>query len=503
MSTTKPLIETAQFIQHHLPGLDAGEYALEVKHEFASDGTSDTDIPGGKDITDSLWYKFAVQGPQFSLDPTVVQSVFPPDGSLGEFSNVLPHVVLTKETLPWLRKPVGGKTDLDTGAFPDDQHVNHDLDIPSWLAVMIFTEADFTPLELKNTTVSTFFKAVDENGDAFISPVYGDTMDNQPPWFNPNDPCQAIKIPIGVFSSMAPSLADLFMMANVRKVEMGSKPASPGADINDLGTYSIVMGNRIPVAGQRHLAVLVSLENMADFLPDHNGVASPSITSDIKNALLPVLANWRFISDGDSYRFDHLLKSLNGAVPTDSVGLEALPNARLKMYPKDGATPPAGAASDAINLGYIPVQHSTRNGVTTASWYRGPLAPYAFNPDNAKQALNLLKTQNGVTTPAVYDADALLRLDPATGLFDVSYASAWQLGRLLALQDKSNSINMYQWKRTNASSVVLNMEAGIIEETFKDILNNAGITDVTDEDNNKKTLLQATMAELIRRTKNS
>jgi hypothetical protein len=32
-------------------------------------------------------------------------------------------------------------------------------------------------------------------------------------------------------------------------------------------------------------------------------------------------------------------------------------------------------------------------------------------------------------------------------MFDSSYAAAWQLGRLLALQDKSLSVNLFNWKR--------------------------------------------------------
>ncbi|MFL5800161.1 MAG: hypothetical protein ACJ8CR_00160, partial [Roseiflexaceae bacterium] len=50
-------------------------------------------------------------------------------------------------------------------------------------------------------------------------------------------------------------------------------------------------------------------------------------------------------------------------------------------------------------------------------------------------------------------AGALVRYDPAIGMFDVSYAAAWELGRLLALQSKQLSVSLYNWKRANAQAL--------------------------------------------------
>ncbi len=500
------LSENAVFIQHHLPGLDTGEYAVEVKHKFESDNTDNDpnqtpQIPGGSEATAPLLYKFAVQGPRFRMDPGIVHSLFPPDGSLGEFSNVLPHVVLTNETLPWSLKPVtpDGKTDVDLGDFTAVGTEKYDLDVPTWLAVLILTETDFAAytaqgyeLKIDNTTTGTFFGPL--NGD-FISPALGEDVTNQPSWIKASDPCQAIKIPIALFSSIAPSLADLFMMANVRSVQMGSKPAQAVTDGEDMGTYSIVMGNRIPAVGQQHLAMLVSLENMQDYLPDQYGVASTKIPATVTYAYLPVLANWNFISAGDSYRFDHLLESLNNRAPHGNPVVPGpLPNARFKMYQPAGAIPATGAAAQAIELGYTPLKHTTRNTQVTASWYRGPLVPYAVQP-----GLQIFKTQQNAAVPAIYDADALVRLDPTTGLFDLSYASAWQLGRLLALQDKTFSINLYQWKRQTAGAAIQAMEEKIINEQFPETLQHNA--DNLDGDTAHTALLNSTLRQLTLRTK--
>ena len=66
------------------------------------------------------------------------------------------------------------------------------------------------------------------------------------------------------------------------------------------------------------------------------------------------------------------------------------------------------------------------------SWYRGPLVP-----------LKYLKLE---TYPHLPSADAALRYDYQTGLLDASYAAAWQLGRLLALQNTHFAKSLYRYR---------------------------------------------------------
>ena len=84
----------------------------------------------------------------------------------------------------------------------------------------------------------------------------------------------------------------------------------------------------------------------------------------------------------------------------------------------------------ALNLGYVPMPHRLRDGSRTLSWYRGPLVP--VDVPSAAQ-------------PAVFaNPDEALRYDAATGFFDTSYAAAWQLGRLLALQNQEFARALFQ-----------------------------------------------------------
>ena len=96
----------------------------------------------------------------------------------------------------------------------------------------------------------------------------------------------------------------------------------------------------------------------------------------------------------------------------------------------------ASFAERQLAMGSVPLPHAMRQGNKTVSWYRGPLVPGK-------------NTTTEVSLP-IRAADELIYYDDAYGMFDVSYAAAWELGRLLALQSKSFSVSLYHWKRSHA-----------------------------------------------------
>ncbi|MEQ8163771.1 MAG: hypothetical protein ABRQ34_09625, partial [Smithellaceae bacterium] len=60
--------------------------------------------------------------------------------------------------------------------------------------------------------------------------------------------------------------------------------------------------------------------------------------------------------------------------------------------------------------------------------------------------------------------DELLRYDPDTGLFDVTYAAAWQLGRLLALQNAGFSLALNRARKMIRQEAEWRMRAAEINE---------------------------------------
>src|SRR5215469_15976697 len=92
------IVDEIRFLQNHLPGPTPGEYEITVEQKVS---TKSAKIAEKNQF--STTREFSVRGDRFRLKPADVQAVFPPAGSLGDHANVLPHILLTRSTLPWER----------------------------------------------------------------------------------------------------------------------------------------------------------------------------------------------------------------------------------------------------------------------------------------------------------------------------------------------------------------------------------------------------------------
>jgi hypothetical protein len=183
---------------------------------------------------------------------------------------------------------------------------------------------------------------------------------------------------------------------------------------------------------------------MGPLLPDAQGNQSPALPSGSTVRLI-AYRWWSFTPSDAGASFQALLQGVNrvlpgqnplsslqvpfpGSPPTSGQVQQAMDDqAAGKLAGDDAKT----LAHNAFQLGYVPLTHRLRHAGQTMSWYRGPLAP--------------LPVTATVQTP-LSCPDAALRYDPQTGMFDVSYAAAWQLGQLLALQSRSFSVALYNWR---------------------------------------------------------
>ena len=91
-----------QFIQSHQTPLDVGEYKIEIEQTVQIDDNNNTNETFASNLT------FVVQGNRFELKPQDIHAVFPPAGSFGDHSHILPHIALKSSTLPWERLAQSG-----------------------------------------------------------------------------------------------------------------------------------------------------------------------------------------------------------------------------------------------------------------------------------------------------------------------------------------------------------------------------------------------------------
>ncbi|WP_337041842.1 hypothetical protein [Emticicia sp. 17c] len=451
-----PLTGNLIFYQHMLPPLTSsatgaaesaavgGTYKLTVEETISSkDGKIEETTYQNINV-------FGVRSPRFSL-PGLISSVYPPESAQGEYANVLAHVCLNRGTLPWERNAVSGASGFDAEA-----------DKAPWLGTLLFYETDpavaikqVTLLELTNVNKSgtlpagTFFPPFElEDGEQYT------------------DSCMVIDIPVALFNQVAPTLADLPWLAHVREIQPTNKQSAKYLDKlktlsseTDSPKLSTVITNRLPITGAQNVACLVSFENYAKYLPGNDGSQSADIPAGTETVRMILLKQWQFFATKQDQTFSGYLLNLNkkDGQPTGTM---------LQLNPDNGTSEADKAINNAFNMGYVPLNHHTRQGDNTVSWYKGPFLPFV---------------SAGTIDIPVNGPDTCTAYNPDTGMFDVSFAAAWQLGRLLALQNGNFATALYNWKRANTQEAISAFEEEMIKKTLKEIVDEEAEQTQTDE----------------------
>ncbi len=378
-----------QFYDRYEPPLAAGDYTATVTQEVSYGGQA----------TGAVTQAFHVVAPQVALEPGDLHAVYPPPNSAGTFEHTLPHIVLSRQTLPWDRPGVAPSA---TGRSP-------------WVALLVFQDDPANP-ELPSKPGADGDRAVQTTSGQLVQ---SDGSVQTPVGLMLEDPdraCRAIEVPADVFGRIAPACEDLEWLAHARQVNTADKEV---LGLKEEGWFSLVIANRLPKPGLRHIVHLVSLEGLGAFLPC-GGKPSPLA----KPVRLATLASWSFYCQDSGGNFDALMANM--AAAPGGVELLRVPQ------PAQANVDANSQAAQAIAAGYVPLSYATRQGEETVVWYRGPL-----NPVLAQRA-----ARDGFDA-----AENALMYDPVLGMFDVSYAVAWQIGRLLALSDGSFARALLDWRR--------------------------------------------------------
>ena len=207
------------FLEYHRPPLRDGNYTL----------TATLAIPNPTDAhasvrTELVTVPFTVSGDRFTLPPNVVQHVFPPNHAQGAFDNCLPHIVLSRDTLPWERSPHGE---------------GHEEPLtPSWLALLVF-HGEEAPV-VKQVLAKELESQTPAKG---CVPLPAEAV------HDPELQINVIDVPAALCKKLIPSYADLGLCAHVR-----SDSGAPAASAN-------IVSTRLPQPSATNTVHLVSLEH--------------------------------------------------------------------------------------------------------------------------------------------------------------------------------------------------------------------------------------------------
>ena len=425
---------TLTFHDSYAPALTGGPYTMTVRHQVEGLhgplGDPETDFP-------TVTRHFEVQAPRFSLAPGSVHAMHPPPGAEGNYDTHLAHVSLTRAMLPW-------EQELE----PDQGNGTR----TPWLALLLFAEGELPGDPHAQGKAQS--RAVRE----LLTPQQGDVLG--PHIENVSDEslggtCRTIDVPTDLFLAVVPREEELASLAHVREVTSApSRRAAGGNDAGDgtagdtedeitddpPGLYAVVLGNRFPRIPGYYAAHLVSLEGFARCL--RPGADRP----ERDFVRLAALASWSFTSHPDARgHFRDVVAALAADGRQEPEGWHL---ALRVPPPQADGSPEAGEISDRLTWGYAPLPQLLPTGERSFGWYRGPLSPVPQPPVPGLDADRSGGAYRGDSP------DGLLVYAPDWGVFDLSYAAAWTLGRLLALSHASARTAVSRlWQRARATAI--------------------------------------------------
>jgi hypothetical protein len=505
------------YYDHARPPLPSGDYELEVSQAI----DPPPNPPGGQvnaTFPPPSRYPFSVVGPRFTLDPAEIHSVYPPAKARGPFMNRLPNVVLRRRTLPWERRLSASNAqapwlalllidqeEIDSGAVRllepptctvatilDGDSTNW-IDPPQMPAQsepitaadraqkclgLEITRALFgkiAPLESELSmlthvrqvnTADKELLGMDEDG--WFAVIIGNRLPQ------PGHRYVACLVSLEGLSEALPRPEDTDWTDDLNdRIQPGPvgppvipvppvivRPPTPSPVVPVIpgipGGPGVVINAESVVAERIAPAAINFDEAQLTIAAVEYNFFSPTFRYDeaaglfarivIPKIRLFVLARWDFACEGEG-DFEFLMKNLPrrggvamlGAAPGDALAPDQQPDARFNV---------------ALESGHVPLTHTTRAGETTAAWYRGPLTPIGV----AREAGGPYHT-----------SDQARRVDPLTGLENLGYAAAFEIGRLLALSDPRFSLALLNWRRSGNQRVVKHITLTYIETMIPDI----------------------------------
>lgn len=387
-----------EFIQYHQPALKDGDYEITLIQEIKEEKITANN-------SFRITRKFSVGAERFDLKPTDIHAVFPPDGSLGEHSNVLPHIILNRSTLPWERQSISNNNNT------------------TWLALLLFEETEAPEIQIITLKTLKYINSYPAKFPNF-------TLESGQ---HEDDKVIIVDVQKQLLEKILPTKEDLTYLAHVRQ---GTD--EQGKLIGD--ELAVIICNRLPQKSGRSIVHLVSLEGRYN-----NNWFDFQGAGDNDKIRLVSLKSWSFSCIDENQSFQGLLTNLNREPST--LRLPQVNNTEAEKY---------------LSMGYVPLPHFLRQGGKTFSWYHSPLIT-GNNPNNnitlpirTADELIIYNPDNGmfdVSYSAAWELGRLLALQSKN--LSVSLYN-WKRTHRQSLQNVETHLPVYNQPNTELPESIYN-----------------------------------------------
>lgn len=455
------------FYDAHLPPVESGTYQASFTQNIEVG-----DTPAEPPLTKSL--QFHVAGPRFNLSPSLIQSVYPPKGGKGDYQADLPKLVLDRSTLPWERSP---------------QLIEQKTTSASWLFLLLIDESETAQVTAHNNVqlTGTSNAAEIKQGNASIGAVNvgGDLM------FHPH-----------AFNSLAveTSLAKTLLPANLNELQYLSYARIKEGEEEQ----GVLLCNRLPKAGSNSTVYLISVENNYDSSGNFTGIGITPASGSSSELFFPYYYKWSFHAVSEQLyvitkdlvnkitktnaaltlpdlssiygqlfttKEDFLDNSIIKTVSTTKTNTSS--QSPLQILQKAAMLPGStfhgllsnlsggfkpltlAAAQDitatgAVELPFQQLEKNQQGDYTpnlTNAYYRGPLVASKVSlqafPKFPSKVADATDAASFTWNIPQQGTDLILK---GTGGTDTSYAAAFELGRLMAINNVAFAKEFVTWK---------------------------------------------------------
>lgn len=470
------------------PALPADNYRIQartdVQVETDQDGDGVGTISSGPLAHETRY--FDIVGPRFVLQPTELAAVYPPRNGHGPYVDALPHVAFGRRTLPWERD-LDPLNELPAPPEPGEGGAPRLSGHRPWMALLLFEEDEIELLRgqpLEQVLPAAVRSAIEAPSGMV---------------------CDAIGVRRSTLLDVLPSPDEMEVLAHVRQVNVDDRELAAG---DSDGWFSVLMANRLPQAGRTYRACVVSLEGRTDLFrklrdrptepPPGPVIAGAEVVAELERLVrhfpgrkdyadalerartasgrpgadlhphrpagpggpgtAPAGRDVTNVAAGRVARADTAVHDLTRAEmarpemadwftvapvqPVETLVLlaswsfECFGDRTFQTLTRDLDVGMIGDRAGEVRIadsGHVAISLRDRAGTPQTAWYRGPLVPYPVTRD---------------PEGPYHSADQCRRISPETGLEDVSYSAAFEVGRLLATSDARLAQELMRWRRT-------------------------------------------------------